>query len=106
MLVMCEDTNVTPLVEKFLRDEGLAEDELLRVDLNRKGELKKEDWGNLRERLFDMDRHKDPRVVISVLMLREGFDVNNICVIVPLRSTAGSHPARADDWARPASHVA
>lgn len=87
MLVMCEDTNVTPLVEDFLKLEGLAEDEILRIDSNRKGELKKEDWSILRERLFDMDRHQNPRVVVSVLMLREGFDVNNICVIVPLRST-------------------
>jgi len=87
MLVMCEDTNVTPLVEDFLKLEGLNADEILRVDSNRKGELKKEDWAVLRERLFDMDRHRNPRVVVSVLMLREGFDVNNICVIVPLRST-------------------
>lgn len=87
MLVMCEDTNVTPLVEDFLKLEGLSEDEILRVDSNRKGELKKDDWSLLRERLFDMDRHANPRVVVSVLMLREGFDVNNICVIVPLRST-------------------
>ena len=41
----------------------------------------------LREQLFDMDANPNPRVVISVLMLREGFDVNNICVIVPLRTT-------------------
>ena len=34
-----------------------------------------------------MDEHPQPRAVISVLMLREGFDVNNICVIVPLRTT-------------------
>ena len=34
-----------------------------------------------------MDRHEKPRVIVSVLMLREGFDVNNICVIVPLRSS-------------------
>src|SRR5690606_4345548 len=26
-------------------------------------------------------------VIVSVLMLREGFDVNNICVIVPLRAS-------------------
>jgi type III restriction enzyme len=87
MLVMCEDTSVTPLVDEFLRLEGLAEDEILRVDSNRKGDLNKEDWAVLREKLFDMDAHKHPRVVISVLMLREGFDVNNICVIVPLRSS-------------------
>jgi type III restriction enzyme len=87
MLVVCEDTTVTPLVETFLRDLGLNEGEILRVDSNRKGELSEEDWGGLRERLFDMDAHPKPRVVISVLMLREGFDVNNICVIVPLRTT-------------------
>lgn len=87
MMVMCEDTSVTPLVEDFLKLEGLADDEILRVDSNRKGDLKKEDWAVLREKLFDMDAHQNPRVVISVLMLREGFDVNNICVIVPLRSS-------------------
>lgn len=87
MLVMCEDTSVTPLVEAFLRLEGLAEDEILRVDSNNKGELSKEKWAALREKLFDMDAHKNPRVVISVLMLREGFDVNNVCVIVPLRAS-------------------
>ena len=87
MLVMCEDTTVTPLVEQFLKLEGLAEDEIIRVDSDRKGDVSKKDWDTLRERLFDLDAHPNPRVVISVLMLREGFDVNNICVIVPLRST-------------------
>ena len=87
MMVMCEDTSVTPLVADFLKLEGLADEEILLVDSNRKGDLKKEDWAVLREKLFDMDAHKNPRVVISVLMLREGFDVNNICVIVPLRSS-------------------
>ena len=82
-----------PLVEAFLTGEGLSKDEILRVDSNRKGELKKNDWANLRERLFDLDRHKNPRIVISILMLREGFDVNNICVIVPLRFDTGTHSA-------------
>jgi type III restriction enzyme len=67
--------------------QGLNEDEVLRVDSNRKGELSEADWKVLREQLFDMDEHPKPRAVISVLMLREGFDVNNICVIVPLRTT-------------------
>lgn len=87
MLVVCEDTTVTPLVADFMQLEGLADDEVLRVDSNRKGELKPDEWKVLRERLFDVDRHKSPRVIVSVLMLREGFDVNNICVIVPLRAS-------------------
>ncbi|MBB2168309.1 DEAD/DEAH box helicase family protein [Gluconacetobacter aggeris] len=88
MLVVCEDTTVTPLVSEFMQLEGLADDEVLRVDSNRKGELKPDEWKVLRERLFDVDRHKSPRVIVSVLMLREGFDVNNICVIVPLRASS------------------
>lgn len=87
MLVVCEDTSVTPLVEDFLKSQGLDDDEILRVDSNKKGELRESGWAGLREKLFDMDAHPQPRVVISVLMLREGFDVNNICVIVPLRTT-------------------
>ena len=89
MLVVCEDTSVTPLVEAFLQEsEGLTEGEILRVDSNRKGDMRPDEWKELRERLFDVDRHASPRVIISVLMLREGFDVNNICVIVPLRTSA------------------
>ena len=86
MMIVCENTSVAPLVEEFLKTQGLDDSEILRVDSVEKGSLKKDEWAGLRERLFDMDAHPRPRVVISVLMLREGFDVNNICVIVPLRS--------------------
>ena len=84
---MCEDTTVSPLVAQFLRDEGLSDDEVMAIDSGKKAELGEKDWAPVRERLFDVDRHANPRVIVSVLMLREGFDVNNICVIVPLRSS-------------------
>ena len=87
MLVVCEDTNVSPLVAQFLHDEGLHDDDVLTVDSGRKAELGEKEWASLRQRLFDVDRHARPRVIVSVLMLREGFDVNNICVIVPLRAS-------------------
>lgn len=87
MLVVCEDTSVTPLVASFLEDEGLHTDDILTVDSGKKAELGEKEWAPLRQRLFDVDRHSRPRVIVSVLMLREGFDVNNICVIVPLRSS-------------------
>lgn len=90
LMVICEDTSVTVHVEEFLKAEGLAADDILTVDSNRKGEMSKAEWEVTRERLFDVDRHKQPRVIVSVLMLREGFDVNNICVIVPLRSSQAS----------------
>jgi type III restriction enzyme len=87
MLVVCEDTTVSPLVAQFLRDEGLSEEEVMSIDSGKKAELGEKDWAPVRERLFSVDRHATPRVIVSVLMLREGFDVNNICVIVPLRSS-------------------
>ena len=88
MLVVCEDTTVSPLVALFLQDqEGLDADEVMTIDSGKKAELSERDWAPVRERLFSVDRHATPRVIVSVLMLREGFDVNNICVIVPLRSS-------------------
>jgi type III restriction enzyme len=87
MLIMCEDTNVSPYVEQFMLDEGLSGDDLLKIDSNQKGEVGEEEWKAVKAKLFDIDRYKTPKVIISVLMLREGFDVNNICVIVPLRSS-------------------
>ncbi|MFA5590844.1 MAG: DEAD/DEAH box helicase family protein [Lysobacteraceae bacterium] len=90
MLVVCEDTKVTPLVADFLMQEGLADDEVMSIDSGRKAELSEKDWLPIRERLFDVDAHATPRVIVSVLMLREGFDVNNVCVIVPLRSSQAS----------------
>jgi type III restriction enzyme len=87
MMVVCEDTTVSPLVVQFLMDEGLHADEIMAIDSSKKGELKPDEWAKVRERLFDVDKHQTPRVLVSVLMLREGFDVSNICVIVPLRTT-------------------
>ena len=88
MLVVCEDTTVSPLVAAFLQDqEGLNEDEVMLIDSGKKAELGEKDWAPVRQRLFSVDHHATPRVIVSVLMLREGFDVNNICVIVPLRSS-------------------
>jgi type III restriction enzyme len=87
MLVVCEDTGVSPLVSEFLRDQGLHPEDVLTVDSGKKAELGEKEWLRVRQQLFDVDRRAQPRVIVSVLMLREGFDVNNICVIVPLRSS-------------------
>lgn len=87
MLIVCQDTTVSPFVEEFLKSEGLEEEDIVTIDSNKQGEVKDEEWQEIKKKLFDIDRYKSPKVVISVLMLREGFDVNNICVLVPLRSS-------------------
>lgn len=87
LMVICEDTSVTPHVVEYLQSTGLSQDDILRVDSGRKAELGPKQWEPLREKLFDLDSREQPKVIVSVLMLREGFDVNNIAVIVPLRSS-------------------
>ncbi|MDR1940966.1 MAG: DEAD/DEAH box helicase family protein [Endomicrobium sp.] len=86
MLIVCEDTQVAPFVVDFLKTEGLAEDEIMQIDSDKKGSIPQAEWAVIKQRLFSIDKYKSPKVIVSVLMLREGFDVNNVCVVVPLRS--------------------
>lgn len=87
LLVMCEDTQVAPFVGEFLTtSEGLSPDDIMEIHSNRKGDITEKEWEAVKQKLFNIDQHESPKVIVSVLMLREGFDVNNICVIVPLRS--------------------
>jgi type III restriction enzyme len=87
MLVICEDTTVVPVVNQFLMQEGLTQEYIMEIHSNRQGEIGQDEWEKVKQKLFDIDKHEKPKVIVSVLMLREGFDVNNICVIVPLRSS-------------------
>lgn len=90
MLIVCEDTSVVPYVIQFFKQEGLSDDEIIEIHSNKKGDVKPDEWEEIKQRLFNLDKNANPKIVISVLMLREGFDVNNICVIVPLRSSTSS----------------
>jgi type III restriction enzyme len=88
MLIVCEDTKVSPLVVDYLiQYEGLSEDDVMQIDSDKKGSIPDLEWREIKRTLFSVDNHAKPKVIVSVLMLREGFDVNNICVIVPLRSS-------------------
>jgi type III restriction enzyme len=87
MLVVCEDTAVSPFVAEFVANELNDPQAAMTIDSGKKAELSDKEWAVVRGQLFNVDRHATPRVIVSVLMLREGFDVNNICVIVPLRAS-------------------
>lgn len=90
MLVTCEDTSVVPWVNQFLKQERYSEDDIMEIHSDRKGEIGQKEWDSVKQKLFSIDKSKNPKVIVSVLMLREGFDVNNICVIVPLRSSTSA----------------
>ncbi len=90
MMVLCEDTIVADkTVEHFARltdENGHYYDKGKVLVIH--SDLPDKELENTRKDLDRIDIDDDPlRVVISVLMLREGFDKNNICVTVVLRAT-------------------
>lgn len=90
MMVLCEDTRVADLTaEHFARltdENGNYYDESKVLVIH--SDLPDKELEKTRKDLDRIDIDEDPlRVVISVLMLREGFDKNNICVTVVLRAS-------------------
>ncbi|MEW6358547.1 MAG: DEAD/DEAH box helicase family protein [Planctomycetota bacterium] len=90
LMALCEDTEVANMTRDHfctLSDEnGNNYDERQVMVIH--SELTDKELDDARKRLDKIDVDEDPlRVVISVLMLREGFDKNNICVTVVLRAS-------------------
>lgn len=93
LFVMCENTQAADEAGDYLRQmEEFAGDQLLVIHTNRSGDIRKDDLDLARKAARDVDGLDSPvRCIVSVLMLREGWDVRNVCVIVTLRSlTAAS----------------
>jgi type III restriction enzyme len=90
MMVLCEETEVADHVAKHFRavvdQKGVPYDEKRVLQIHT--DLGETDLELARKRLDLIDANNDPlNVVVSVLMLREGFDRKNISVIVVLRAT-------------------
>lgn len=90
MMVLCEETTVARLVKEYFRhitdsmDEPYDERKVMEIHTD----MKSVDLEESRRKLDKIDDNSDPlNIVISVLMLREGFDRRNISVIVVLRAT-------------------
>jgi type III restriction enzyme len=61
-------------------------EQVVTIHEDRKSHLSDEDYDKLKDQVFGSDRLDNPtRIIVSVLMLREGFDVRNVCVLVVLR---------------------
>jgi type III restriction enzyme len=61
-------------------------EQVVTIHEDRRSNLSEESYEKLRTQVFTSDDLNNPtRVIVSVLMLREGFDVRNVCVLVVLR---------------------
>jgi type III restriction enzyme len=95
MFVMCESIQHADLVGAWLRDKTggrLKDDEVLVIHTDKEGEIRKSDLDQLREAARKIDEADSRiRAVVSVLVLREGWDVRNVTIVLGLRpGTAAS----------------
>ena len=66
--------------------EFFGEDKLLVIHTDKKGEVSKRDLEVARRIAREVDYETNPvNAIVSVLMLREGWDVQNVTVVVGLR---------------------
>jgi type III restriction enzyme len=89
LFVMMNDTTDADDVGDYLRTKyppDFAGNKLLVIHTNRVGDVVKGEEEDLRQIARDVDEASSPvNAIVSVLMLREGWDVQNVTVIVGLR---------------------
>lgn len=90
MFVMCETIQHADKIGAWLTDKSspfkLKDDEVLIIHTDKEGEIKKGDLEELREKAREIDDPSNPvKVVVSVLVLREGWDVRNVTIVLGLR---------------------
>lgn len=90
MFVMCESVQHADTIGDWLKDKSspfkLKGDEVLIIHTDKTGEIKKSELDELRRRAREIDDPLSPiKVVVSVLVLREGWDVRNVTVVLGLR---------------------
>jgi type III restriction enzyme len=93
LFVMCENTLAADEAGDYLRQlPDFAGDQLLVIHTNRAGEITKDDLDLARRAAREVDEPNSRiRCIVSVLMLREGWDVRNVCVIVTLRPLSAAN---------------
>ena len=92
LFVMTADTKSADEIGNWLKQQpGFSPDSVLVIHTNRQGVIsmaksRLKELDELREASRRVDEPNSPyKAIVSVLMLREGWDVRNVCVIVPLR---------------------
>jgi type III restriction enzyme len=86
LFVMAENTTAADQIAAYLDGFKEFSDKVLTIHTDKGGEVSKKDLDKARKWAREIDEPENPYlVVVSVLMLREGWDVRNVKVIAPLR---------------------
>ncbi len=87
LFIMAEKSNQADAIGKYLwetKSFGLKKSEVLVIHTDTAGEVSKGDLEEARKSARDIDQN-EIQVIVSVLMLREGWDVRNVSVVLGLR---------------------
>ncbi len=89
MLIVCKDTKHAEKVLEYVKSDafrnGYYKDKVILVHSNQNGAEKEENI----QLLLEVEKTDNPiEIVIHVNILKEGWDVNNLYTIVPLRTAA------------------
>ena len=87
LFIMCERTAYADVIAEHIRKQGrFKRKEVLVIHTDTKGRLTKKYLDEAREAARDVDEpDSDVKIIVSVLMLREGWDVHNVTVALGLR---------------------
>ena len=89
LFIMAEQNSYADALGEYLRgtkEFGLKRSEVLVIHTDKAGEVTKKDLEAARQAARDIDDAKSKiKVIVSVMMLREGWDVRNVSVVLGLR---------------------
>lgn len=96
MFLMADNNDEANVIAEYIKEKKdsngipLGDDsqgeQVVTIHTKKKDTLSDDDYTKLKRTVFATDDASNPvRVIVSVLMLREGFDVKNVCVLVVLR---------------------
>ncbi len=89
LFIMAEKNAYADKLGEYLwktKEFGLKESEVLVIHTDTAGEITKKDLEKAREAARDIDKTENKtKAIVSVMMLREGWDVRNVTVVLGLR---------------------
>ena len=89
LFIMAEQNNYADAIGEYLqrtKEFGLKRSEVLVIHTDKAGEVTKKDLEVARQAARDIDEvDSEIKVIVSVMMLREGWDVRNVSVVLGLR---------------------
>jgi len=85
-IMMEKNAFADKLGDCLIEDFGFKESEILVIHTDTAGEITKKDLDKAREAARDIDKPENKiRAIVSVMMLREGWDVRNVTITLGLR---------------------